>query len=208
MPPDMPSAMTRRMIVGGIVLLVLIAVGVVVFQYFVSNQATPAATVTEESPITNESMPKLNLSSSAFQNNTSIPAHYTCDAESISPPLSISEVPAGTKSFALVMHDPDAPTPGGFTHWVRFNIPPETTLIQEGVEPSGIAGAGSSGKRSYVGPCPPSGNHRYILTLYALDEMLSLQAGATKTELEKAMAGHIITQTELMGRYTKIQNIK
>ena len=145
-----------------------------------------------------------SLTSSVFQNNESIPSKYTCDAENVSPALMISGVPAGAKSLALIMHDPDAPREGGFTHWVRFNIPPQTTEISEATEPEGIAGAGGSGKGGYVGPCPPSGEHRYFFYLYALNAELTLPVGATKAEVEAAMQGHILAGTELIGRYSKI----
>ncbi len=146
-------------------------------------------------------MQTIKLTSSAFENNAAMPARFTCDGEGVNPPLEISGVPTGTKSLALVLHDPDAPVAGGWTHWVKWNIPPETKIIDEGREPSGVVGAGSGNSRSYQGPCPPSGTHRYFFKIYALDTMLNLPAGASKNQLEQAMEGHILGTGELIGLY-------
>ncbi len=153
----------------------------------------------------------LTLTSAAFENGGLIPAKYTCDEDrTLSPQLSIAGVPAGTKSLALIMDDPDVPkalhADGMFDHWVLFNIPPQTGDIPEGGS-AGIAGANGAGKNAYTGPCPPPqyepSEHRYFFKLYALDAELPLQAGASKADVEKAIAGHVIAQTELMGRYKK-----
>ncbi|OHB19612.1 MAG: kinase inhibitor, partial [Parcubacteria group bacterium RIFCSPHIGHO2_01_FULL_56_18] len=125
--------------------------------------------------------------------------------------LSIGGVPEGTKSLALIMDDPDVPkvlrADGVFDHWVLFNIPADTREIPEGGS-IGVAGANSAGKNAYAGPCPPPqyepSEHRYVFKLYALDSELPLQAGATKEEVEKAMEGHILGQTQLVGRYKRI----
>ena len=147
----------------------------------------------------------LSLTSSAFQNNGSIPSKFTCDADNISPALEISGVPEGARTLALIMHDPDAPREGGFTHWVAFNLSPTTNDIPEGVEPQGAAGSNGAGKSGYTGPCPPSGEHRYFFYLYALDINLTLSAGAGKTDVETAMQGHVLAQTELMGKYQRLK---
>jgi Raf kinase inhibitor-like YbhB/YbcL family protein len=140
-----------------------------------------------------------------------IPSRYTCDDQrDLSPALSISGVPEGTKSLALIMDDPDVPKAlkpeGVFDHWVLFNIPSETAEIPEGGS-TGVVGANGVGQSAYTGPCPPPqyepSTHRYIFKLYALDSMLSLGAGASKAQVEAAMQGHIIAQTELMGRYKR-----
>jgi Raf kinase inhibitor-like YbhB/YbcL family protein len=154
-------------------------------------------------------MQEIKVTSSAFANNGRIPAKYTCDSPDaeVSPPLQISDVPEGAKTLALVMHDPDAPRAGGWTHWVKFNIPWNikygTWSIKEGEEPQGVSGKGTGGNSSYMGPCPPSGTHRYFFTVYALDTGLSLNEGAAKDELESAMRGHILGKGELVGLYSR-----
>lgn len=154
----------------------------------------------------------LTLTSAAFADNASIPSRFTCDEDrSVSPALAIAGVPEGTKSLALIMDDPDVPKAlkpeGVFDHWVLFNIPADTREIPEGGS-AGVAGANGAGKNAYTGPCPPPqyepSEHRYFFKLYALDSELSLQAGATKVEVEKAMEGHILAQTQLVGRYKRI----
>lgn len=148
------------------------------------------------------------LSSAAFANDGNIPSKYTCDAgmQNPSPALSWTDAPAGTKSFALIMHDPDAPLAGGFTHWVLFDIPPSTMQLAEGFQPGSVGVSGNSGFRraGYGGPCPPSGVHHYHFMLSALDTAsLGLQAGATKADVEKAMQGHVLGTAELVGLYQR-----
>jgi len=154
----------------------------------------------------------LTLTSSAFAEGASIPSRFTCDGDrSVSPALSIAGVPEGTKSFALIMDDPDVPKQlhpdGVFDHWVLFNISLDTREIPEGGS-VGVAGENGAGKNAYTGPCPPPqyepSEHRYIFKLYALDSELALQAGAAKADVEKAMEGHILAQAELIGRYKRI----
>ncbi len=166
-------------------------------------------------PPTTKDMPmhEIKVTSSAFENNGMMPAHYTCDgnppAGGMSPPLEISGLPSKAKTLALTMHDPDAPKAGGWTHWVRFNMKMNNELgimnIGEGKEPNGVSGKGTGGESTYQGPCPPSGTHRYFFTVYALDAELSLHEGATKTELESAMKGHILGQGQLVGLYARRQ---
>ena len=148
------------------------------------------------------------LSSTAFNNDANIPSRYTCDAgtQNPSPVLSWKDAPAGTQSFVLIMHDPDAPMPGGFTHWVLFDVPASTTQLPEGFQPGSVGVSGNSGFRraGYGGPCPPSGVHHYHFTLSALDTAsLGLQAGATKADVEKAMQGHVLGTAELVGLYQR-----
>lgn len=151
----------------------------------------------------------LQLTSSAFQPEGNIPRQFTCEGNDVSPDLTWKNAPSGTKSFALIVHDPDAPRPGGFTHWVVYNIPANVTQIAQGT-PSGdtlpgggIQGKNDSGQNGYMGPCPPSGTHRYYFYLYALDTELSLKPGASKDDVEKAIKGHVLQKAELMGRYKK-----
>ncbi len=144
----------------------------------------------------------MEISSSSFQDSGDIPAEHTCDGEDVSPELSISGVPEGSKSLALVMEDPDAPT-GNFVHWLAWNIPPETKTINRGEEPEGSQGTNDFGNAGYGGPRPPSGTHRYYFRLYALDTTLDVEQGASKDELESAIEGHVIDKAELMGRYSR-----
>ena len=147
------------------------------------------------------------LASSSFQHGAEIPVHYATDRKDVSPELSWGEAPAGTRSFALIVHDPDAPRPGGFTHWTAYNIPPETSHIEENapridvVSGFGTQGKNDEGKIGYMGPAPPSGTHRYFFRLYALNATLELAAGATPKEVSAAMKGHVIAPAELMGTY-------
>lgn len=142
------------------------------------------------------------LSSSAFENNGTIPSQYTCDGNSTSPPLTISGVPQTAKSLALTVVDVDAPR-GPFTHWTMWNISTNNTAFYAGEDmmfPQGVTSAGTHG---YKGPCPPSGTHRYFFTLYALDTILNLDQNTTRSDLEQAMNGHVIDKTELMGQYSR-----
>lgn len=144
-----------------------------------------------------------SLKSPAFLSGGFIPVAYTCDGEDLRPALTISGAPAEAKSLAIVMYDPDAPG-GTFVHWVAWNIPPETKEIPEGpLNPSIMEGTTSFQSVGYLGPCPPGGTHRYIWRLYALRTVLSLDSKTTRDGLEAAMNTFVLTQTELMGRYTK-----
>lgn len=144
----------------------------------------------------------LVLTSPAFSHSGSIPPLYTCDRGDTNPPLEIKGAPNGAKSLALIVDDPDAPA-GTWVHWVVFNIPPETRVIEDGKEPPGTAGKNSWGREGYGGPCPPSGTHRYFFKLYALDALLNVPAGSGKAGVLRAMEGHILAQAELVGRYAR-----
>lgn len=146
----------------------------------------------------------LQLTSDAFANGQSIPAKFSCVGKNISPALAWTEPPSGTQSFALIVDDPDAPG-GTWVHWVLYNIPTDVRNLPESFsaqDPVSV-GKNSWGKLSYGGPCPPSGTHRYYFKLYALDSTLSLSPGASKEQLLKAMEGHILAQSELMGTFSK-----
>lgn len=144
------------------------------------------------------------LTSPSFQNNELIPAKFTCGDGDINPELHVQNVPEGAKSLALIMDDPDAPS-GTFTHWLIWNINPETSVIkEESVPPGSLEGTTSFGRIGYGGPCPPPGKpHRYFFKLYALDAMLNLQAGASKSDLEAEIGRHLVGQTELVGIYER-----
>jgi hypothetical protein len=149
----------------------------------------------------------MKLTSSTFDHEGKIPSKYTCDGENINPPLTISNVPAQAKSLVLIMDDPDVPkrlrADGMWDHWIVFNIPPNLTEINEGEEPPGVHGIGTSNNLDYFGPCPPDREHRYFFKLYALDTELNLREKATKKQVEKAMEGHIQAKAQLMGRYAR-----
>lgn len=148
-------------------------------------------------------MTAMTLTSPAFTDGATIPATYTCDGADASPPLAIGNVPAGAKSLALIVDDPDAPV-GTWVHWVVWNISPQTREIAESRPPAGAQQGRNDWKRnSYGGPCPPSGTHRYFFKLYALDTSLSLGADTTKKDLERAMAGHILAHVEFKGTYRR-----
>ncbi len=150
----------------------------------------------------------MKLSSTVFSHEGKIPSKHTCDGKNISPHLTISDVPAGAKSLALIMDDPDVPKnlrkDGLWVHWVVFNIPPSTKEIPEGREPEGVHGEGTAGNADYYGPCPPDREHRYYFKLYALDRELDLPEKTDKFTLEKEMEGKILEQTVLMGKYERI----
>ena len=157
------------------------------------------------------SMP-LTLTSSAFSHQGNIPRQYTCEGSDISPPLSWSGAPERTKSFVLIVDDPDAPDPKAprmtWVHWVLYNLPPAARALPEGVAalPAGTRQGSNDWKRTgYGGPCPPIGRHRYFHKLYALDIVLPDLATPTKAEIEKAMIGHILERAELIGTYEKSQ---
>lgn len=147
------------------------------------------------------------LTSPAFSDGSPIPAQHTCDGRDRSPALRWSGAPEGTRSFALIVHDPDAPG-GAFTHWVLFDIPAGVEEIPEGAAPTavGLPGANDFGKTGYGGPCPPPGHgrHRYFFTLYALDlEKTGLRQGARRAEVESAIRGHVLGQAQLTGVYER-----
>ena len=154
----------------------------------------------------------LRLTSSAFEDKGKIPSKYTCEGDDLSPPLEWSGAPDGTKSFVLIVDDPDAPDPAKpqrvYVHWVLYNIPPGTTRFGENAWKSGLPGGTGIGvndfnRQSWGGPCPPIGRHRYFFKLYALDTTLEGLSSPKKKDVEDAMKGHILGQAELMGTYQK-----
>ncbi len=154
----------------------------------------------------------LNLTSTAFAQNGSIPARYTCEGDDTSPPLSWTGAPPGTRSLALIVDDPDAPDPAKpqrvYVHWVVYNIPATLTSFPENASKKGlpagaVQGKNDWGKTQYGGPCPPIGRHRYYFKLYALDSELTGLSSPTKAELLIAMEGHVIANGELIGTYQK-----
>ncbi len=150
----------------------------------------------------------MKIQSPEFKEGAAIPGKYTCDDIDISPPLEWSDVPVGTKVFALICDDPDAPA-GTWVHWVLFNIPGDLRKLAEHVPESETLNNGARqgktdfGHIGYGGPCPPGGTHRYYFKIYALDSELDSKPGITKKELLKAMEGHILGEGQLMGRYKR-----
>lgn len=154
----------------------------------------------------------LTLSSAAFEDGRPIPRRYTCEGDDISPPLEWAGTPAGTKSLALVIDDPDAPDPAApkrvWVHWVLYDIPADVTGLPEGAGggdlPEGCReGLNDWKKLGYGGPCPPVGRHRYCHRLYALDVVLGNLGRLTKRELVTRMQGHVLAEAELVGTYAK-----
>lgn len=153
----------------------------------------------------------LAIESSAFQAGANIPRKQTCEGADVSPPLTWRGEPSNTKSFALIVDDPDAPDPNApkttWVHWVVYNLPANTHTLAEGASknlPAGAREGKNDWKRTgYGGPCPPIGRHRYFHKLFALDTELPDLHEPTKAQLEAAMKGHIVAQAELMGTYQK-----
>jgi len=147
--------------------------------------------------------------SADFSPEGAIPSRFTCEGENVSPEFSWKEAPIGTKSFALILHDPDARRLGGFIHWVLYNVPADKGHLdpnvptQEHVPATGVQGRNDGGDIGYMGPCPPSGTHRYYFRLFALDSEVRLPPGATHDELTQAMEGHVLERAELTGTYRK-----
>jgi len=150
----------------------------------------------------------MNIESSAFAQGKPIPQKYTCEGADNSPELRWTNAPAGTKSFALIVDDPDAPA-GIWVHWVLYNIPPGMHELSQGVPKTETTSTGRQGvndftKIGYGGPCPPPGTpHRYFFKLYALDTQLSVKSRATKKDVEEAVQGHVLGTTELIGTYQR-----
>jgi Raf kinase inhibitor-like YbhB/YbcL family protein len=151
----------------------------------------------------------VHLTSSAFEHLGAIPSRYTCEGDDLAPPLAWTGAPAGTRSFALIVDDPDAPDPAApkrvWVHWVVYNLPATADALPEGGRLPAVArvGRNDSHQLRWDGPCPPIGRHRYFFKLYALDKDLPELKPATKTTLEEAMRGHVLAQAELVGTYLK-----
>ena len=143
----------------------------------------------------------LKITSPAFTENGMIPAKYSCEGGESSPRLHISDIPAGAKTLALILHDPDAPMAGGFTHWVLWNLDVNGDIPEnfKGAE----QGYNSMKQTGYKGMCPPTGTHHYHFMVYALDTKLELNKSTDKAGLEKAMQGHILATGDLVGLYKK-----
>ena len=193
--------MGRKVVLAAVaVIVVLVAVTATYLTYFVGSPPSSVDDVIAGIKKT------FTLSSTAFKDNGYIPRKYTCDGEDISPPLSWSGAPPETKSYVLIVYDPDAPK-GTFYHWLLYNIPAELSSLPEGVpkDPEteyGLQGVNDFGTLGYGGPCPPTGSaHRYVFVLLALNTKLDLSPGATIDELLEAVSGHVIAYAKLTGIY-------
>src|SRR5438046_1454063 len=152
---------------------------------------------------TNANGDGMKITSAAFKEGGQIPSQFTCDGANKNPTLEFTGLPQGAKSLALIVDDPDAPS-GLCTHWIVRNIEPATGQIAENSSPTGGSqGTNDFGKSGYGGPCPPLGTHRYFFKLVALDEKLSLKAGARRADFDRAIKGHIVGEAQLMGRYSR-----
>jgi Raf kinase inhibitor-like YbhB/YbcL family protein len=150
-----------------------------------------------------QTIASFKLTSSAFEDGKPIPDKYTCDGDNISPPLSWTGIPKNTKSFAIIMDDPDAPM-GTWDHWVVYDIPSTVTSLEEKKSAAGIKaidGLNSWYEKGYNGPCPPGGTHHYNFKLYALDKILAQKEGLTKAKLLDAMKNHILGEATLTGLF-------
>lgn len=145
-------------------------------------------------------MKELRITSPVFENNGVIPSKYTCDGKDVNPPLKIEGIPKGTKSLVIIIDDPDAPM-GTWDHWIVWNIPPVEKIEENSVP--GTEGLNNFRQHSYGGPCPPSGTHRYIFKVYALDTKLDLNSNSRKKDVERAMKGHILAKGEIVGLYSR-----
>ena len=181
------------------IVIIMVASGMILW-ILSARKASPLPT---QSPTVSSLAKAMEISSSAFENNTPIPKQYTCDGSDVNPKISISHVPSAAKSLALILTDADVQG-GDFVHWFVWNIPPTTTEINEGTIPSGaVVGKNDLGKKGYSGPCPPSGSHSYIFTLYGLDDTLKLGSEAPKIDVEKTIAGHNVSAASLVGTYSR-----
>lgn len=188
-------------------LLMLLLVAVAVLGGCGSDSSDPdeATATTEPAESADTTSPEedqgMVLTSAAFGEGEAIPARYSCDGDDVSPQLLWSGVPDNAAELALIMDDPDAPEPP-FIHWVAYELTPSMRELVEGQEADGFEyGTNSTGSTGYLGPCPPPGDgeHRYVFTLYALDEEVSVGSGATAEEVRAAMEGHVLEETTLTG---------
>lgn len=185
----------RSAIVVGVVLVI----GAAVFLFLQQRQTSPAAV---------QAGPSMHLASSNFAADARIPARFTCDGENLSPNLDWTGAPSTTKTYALILHDPDAPI--DFTHWLVWDIPPDVHQLAEGASNRAAMPEGSNqgmngfGRVGYGGPCPPRGKaHHYTFRIFALDTKVGLGSGASREQLESAMRSHIVSQGQIVALYQR-----
>ena len=176
-------------------LVVIVLAGIIAIVFLLLSKRTKAPETFYDRHMT--------ITSPSFLHSASIPKQFTCDGENINPELRISGVSQNAKSVALIVDDPDAPR-GTFTHWLLWNIGPQISSIAENSVPSGtVQGQNDAGRIGYIGPCPPSGTHRYFFKLYALDAALNLPSGAEKSSLEAEINAHLLGKAELIALYQR-----
>lgn len=186
-------------VLGGAIIIVAVFISIGWLKSSIFKNVAPQT----QKPTVPLSTKLFSLQSPSFANGETIPEKYTCDGTNARPPITINGIPEGTMSMAVVMYDQDA-TGGSFVHWLAWNIPPETRELPEGdLQPIIKEGKTSFGSVGYMGPCPPSGTHRYVWRMYALANVLTLESIATRDDLETSINTYVISQAEFMGRYTK-----
>lgn len=191
----------KKAAVIAIVIVIILLAGVVYYR----NRNGKTIEYTNQTSAQTNTTTLMTITSPAFLEGQPIPKKYTCDDAGVNPPLAIAGVPAGARSLALILDDPDAPG-STWTHWVVWNIDPGTTSIAENSVPVGaMVGQASSGQNVYGGPCPPSGTHHYYFHLYALPLKLNVSSFSDAAVLHRAMDGNIIGEAELMGTYSRGQ---
>ena len=194
--------MVNRLVLVAVAVMAVLVVAVATYLMYYAGEKAPSSVGALISKVGRTFI----LLSTAFKNGEEIPRKYTCDGEDLSPPLKWSGAPPETKSYALIVYDPDAPK-GIFYHWLLYNIPPDLTSLPEGVPkggetPYGLQGINDFGALGYGGPCPPPGStHHYVFMLLALDTKLDIKAGATINDLLKALDGHVLAYAKLVGTY-------
>lgn len=160
---------------------------------------TPDEPSVLEDILDEDSVKELNVTSPDFNDGTIIPAKYTCDGDNVNPSIEIGNIADDVVSLLLIMDDPDAPS-GTFTHWIIWNLDPNMKITEN--DNPGVEGLNSAGYSSYVGPCPPSGTHRYFFKFYALDTELDIEPGSERTLVENEIDGHVVAYGELIGLYS------
>ena len=190
---------------GILVCSVLLAIGgACTSEEEASSPAASPSTTTDQSSVTEPPMTQedaMQLTSAAFGQGDAIPVRFTCDGDDISPALTVTDIPTDAVSLVLIMEDPDAPG-GTWDHWIANDIPVATEIV-ENVGALGTAGTNSWGESGYGGPCPPSGTHRYLFTISAVDSDLGIQIGATKAQVLAALDGRVLAEATLMGTYSR-----
>ena len=169
-----------------------------------SSPAASPSTTTDQSSVTEPPMTQedaMQLTSAAFGQGDAIPVRFTCDGDDISPALTVTDIPTDAVSLVLIMEDPDAPG-GTWDHWIAYDTPVVTEIV-ENVGALGTGGTNSWGESGYGGPCPPSGTHRYLFTISAVDSDLGIQIGATKAQVLAALDGRVLAEATLMGTYSR-----
>jgi Raf kinase inhibitor-like YbhB/YbcL family protein len=190
--------MNKIWILVAIILLFVLAVSVWFYIGKVGNWANILGDKSKD--IVNDGFGNMKISSPVFENEETIPSEFTCEGADLSPPLKFTNLPNNTKSLVLIVDDPDA---NNWVHWLVWNIPPNSTGFSKGENIAFPQGKNDFDDQRYNGPCPPSGTHRYFFRLYALGTMLDLKSGATRAQLDAAMSGHIIENTQLIGTCSK-----